>query len=273
MHEGGIYLFRRRTVIWKRNKKRNKRRIPLPFRYVFLLALVLFLFITWQSIVFIEKGIRPTLLMIAENETERIAAHAINDAITKRIIDQEEMENLVIIEKSTDGKITSIGFDPVISNKVLATSTKRVQNYLKKIEEGDLEEINSIEGIKIETGEKRKKKSGIVHMIPLGQATDNVLFANLGPKIPVHFTMIGDAHSEMNKTIKEVGINNAMIEMSIKITVKVKIIIPFATKTKEISSNIVIATQYIQGEVPQYYHSGGTDDFSKPAVPPPERKN
>ncbi|WP_187118410.1 sporulation protein YunB [Massilibacterium senegalense] len=263
-------MWRRRRIIWK--NKRKRRRTPLPFRYVFVTAILLFVLITWQSMVYIENAIRPTLLTIAENETERIAGHAINDAITKRIIDEEEMSELVMIEKSADGKITSIGFDPVISNKVLSKATTRVQNYLQKIEDGEMDDLGSIDGIKIEVDKNKQKQPGIVHMIPLGQATNNVLLANLGPKIPVHFTMIGDAQSEMNKTIKEVGINNALIELSINITVKVKVIIPFASKTSEVSSNIVIATQYVQGEVPQYYHSGGSSDFSRPSVPPPKEE-
>ncbi|MCD8502072.1 MAG: hypothetical protein LRY71_10840 [Bacillaceae bacterium] len=62
------------------------RKGPLPFRYVFLISFIIFCVMTVQGLYLVERGIRPTLLDIAQTETQRIATLAINDAVSKKNI-------------------------------------------------------------------------------------------------------------------------------------------------------------------------------------------
>lgn len=101
--------------------------------------------------------------------------------------------------------------------------------------------------------------------IPLGQATENSLLANLGPKIPIKFTIVGDVNTDIEEKIETVGINNTWISINIIVTVKAKVVIPFATETATVTRPIQIMGQFIPGEVPIYYNQSG--DPIQPALP------
>ncbi|MCX8002283.1 MULTISPECIES: sporulation protein YunB [Anoxybacillus] len=236
----------------------RKRRKPLPVRYIFLITFVFFIISTVGSLWFINRGIEPTLMAIAEKETRRLANLVINNAISQQIAEDDfNVENFIKIEKDGQGKISAIDFNATVVNRVLAKTTNRVQRNLKAASEGKLSALE-FPDVQVET----EKEKGIIYYIPLGQATNNVLLGNLGPRIPVRFYVIGDVHSDVNKNIRPFGINNALIEIAIHIEVNVQIIIPFATKTATIQNDIPVAIQIIQGEVPQFYNQGGDGNTS-----------
>ena len=236
----------------------RKRRKPLPVRYIFLLTFVFFIVSTVASLWFINRGIEPTLMAIAEKETRRLANLVVNNAINQQIAEDEfNVENFIKIEKDEHGKISAIDFNTTVVNRVLAKTTNRVQLNLKAASEGKLSALE-FPDVQVET----EQEQGIIYYIPLGQATNNVLLGNLGPRIPVRFYVIGDVHSDVNKNIRPFGINNALIEIAIHIEVNVQIIIPFATKTATIRNDIPVAIQIIQGEVPQFYNQSGEGNTS-----------
>lgn len=236
----------------------RKRRKPLPVRYIFLLTFVFFIVSTVAGLWFINRGIGPTLMVIAEKETRRLANLVINNAINQQIAEDEfNVENFIKIEKDEHGKISAIDFNTTVVNRVLAKTTNRVQLNLRAASEGKLLALE-FPDVQVET--KQEQEQGVIYYIPLGQATNNVLLGNLGPRIPVRFYVIGDVHSDVNKSIRPFGINNALIEIAIHIEVNVQIIIPFATKMATIRNDIPVAIQIIQGEVPQFYNQGGEGD-------------
>ncbi|MDR4379075.1 peptidoglycan DD-metalloendopeptidase family protein [Bacillus amyloliquefaciens] len=49
---------------------------------------------------------------------------------------------------------------------------------------------------------------------------------------------MGDALTDVKTKIKPYGINNALIDISIFVEIKVKVIIPFASKTSVVTNNI-----------------------------------
>ena len=58
------------------------------------------------------------------------------------------------------------------------------------------------------------------------------------------------------RTAKNYGINNAIVQVSVKVTVSEKVIFPYETSQIKIESNIPIAMKLIQGNVPSYYFTG-----------------
>ncbi|MCK0472738.1 sporulation protein YunB [Halalkalibacter sp. APA_J-10(15)] len=225
------------------------RKGPLPFRYVLLLSFVIFIILTVQGLWIVDQGIRPTLIHIATTETKVIATKAISDAVNSRITEELNQEDLFIQEYGEDGTIRSIQFNTQIYNQVVQESQQLVQNHLKAIERGEvfLPSYNDeIDG-----------EGGIVYRIPLGQATKNVLLAQLGPQIPVRFSAIGDVQTDLDAQVINTGINNTTIQVNFHIEVDVKIVIPFATNTEAVSTTIPIGLVTIPGEVPDVYSSGG----------------
>ncbi|MGD6804171.1 sporulation protein YunB [Rossellomorea vietnamensis] len=236
-------------------KIKRKGAAPLPLRYVFLISLVIFIFLTSQSLFIINKGIEPALIEIAETRTRQIAAQAINDAISKKIAEGIDINKLIVKHEANDG--TAYSFDPTIYNRVIAESTERVQQYLDYVESGEFEKLQSFKsGIDIDYEESKEKK-GIVYYIPLGLATNNTLLSNLGPQVPVQFEIIGDVQSSVATAARELGINNTYMEVYINISVEMNVIIPRRTETIVIKNKIKVGDLFIPGKVPEFYNGSG----------------
>ncbi|MCD8502071.1 MAG: sporulation protein YunB [Bacillaceae bacterium] len=176
------------------------------------------------------------------------------------------MDNLIEIKQGENGKIVSVGFNSVTYNRVVQQITQRVQTYLNDINKGRIRDVTVPEGIEVEHGGVANYEEGIIHTIPLGQATGNSLLAHLGPKVPVRFSAIGDVKTQLREEIIPVGINNTYISISVDITVDVRIVIPFATSEEVVETTIPIGMVYIQGEVPEFYNSGAGGMMPAPAI-------
>ena len=222
---------------------------------------------TVQGLWLVEKGIRPTLLHIAKTETQRIGTIAINQAVHKKILEDSGMDQLIEVKEDNDGKITSVNFNPVIANRVLHETTHRVQKYLNDIALGKVKDLSIPESIEVEQNGEPYYQEGIIHMIPLGQATNNALLAHLGPKVPVRLTAIGDVKSQLTRNIEATGINNTTIEYMVDITVDVKIVIPFATDTEVVETSIMVGSIFVPGVVPDFFYGGSGEAAGNMPMP------
>jgi sporulation protein YunB len=250
------------------NRKRFYKKGPLPFRYVFLLTIVFFIFSTAIGIWTINKGIAPTLMDAAQKETERIASLVINNAVGKQIAEDEiNVDDLIITSQNTTGNITSFKFNTTMISRILAKMTNRVQKNLQLASKGNIAALE-MPDVEIET--KGHSNEGILYEIPLGQATHNALLGNLGPKIPVRFYVVGSVEPNITKEIIPYPINNAYIEIDVHIKVSIQVVIPFLSKTTYVETSIPIGITTYQGDVPDYYNGG--DSSSAPSIQFPRSK-
>ncbi|SFE94024.1 sporulation protein YunB [Alteribacillus iranensis] len=232
---------------------------PLSFKKVLLISLLIFGLLTAQGIWLVNQQIAATLMHIATMETQKIATSAINHAVSKTVEDVD-MNELIEIEKDEDGEIVSIGFDGTVYNRVVTNAVNEAQHYLMKMERGQVPEGSS--GI---VAHSTSGEEGALYSIPLGRATNNALLAQLGPLIPIQLTAIGDVDVELNESIKEKGINNTWVRVSLDLEVDVEVIIPFATKTDVVVTTVPVGMLFIPGKVPDIYSSSNNEGMN-PAV-------
>ncbi len=234
---------------------RRKLHGPLPFRAVFIITLLLFTLLTSVNFWIVNKNIKPTLMKIAEYESTRIANSVIDDAVDKKITKGGLMEgeNLTIIEKDKEGKIVSVDLNPSTVNHILLETTNVVQESLKSITQYEMNQSGLTKGESPDDPDI----TPIIYYIPLGEATNIPLLANLGPRIPVHFQVLGDVTANIKKEIKPFGINNALIDISITIQVNARVVMPVSTKMISVNNDIPLTLRVIQGDVPNFYNNGG----------------
>ncbi|MDD2203023.1 MAG: sporulation protein YunB [Bacilli bacterium] len=238
----------------KRMKTKRKRKFD-KINQIIIVIILLFLSIT-MFLGYINAKLSPLLLDFAEIETAKFANLIINRAVTKQITNEIDIDKLFSTIKNNNGEIQTVDFNPTIVNKVLNMTTNAVHSSLKAVEEGKIDMIEIPEGIIVEY-DKEKIKKGIIFEIPLGAISGNAFIANLGPKIPVKLNLIGSVNSNINTRISEYGINNALIEVYIKIEVTEKINLPLSSKDMVVSSDIPIAMKIVQGKIPEYYNNSG----------------
>ena len=192
----------------------------------------------------------------AESETRKLTILVINKAITKQMSDSwaNDIFDVVYNDK---GEIILIDFISQNTAKILSTMTSLIELNLRAIEEGKIDMLelpnNSLESYDMDLLEK-----GIITYIPFGIATGSSLLYNLGPKIPVKLSLLGDVITGFSTDVTEYGINNALIKLMIDVKVDTRIILPIISEEITINANIPIAMKVVQGKIPDYYMNGFT---------------
>ncbi|KAA0545349.1 sporulation protein YunB [Bacillus sp. BGMRC 2118] len=241
--------------------KVKKGKGPLPFRYVFLLSIVMFMFSTAVGLIVVNEGIEPVLQDFANNETKRVATLAINKAVNQKVAEGLDVRELFITKENTSQEITMVNVDNAMVAKVQSETTTAVQKYLKLAEEGKIEQLEVLTEIEIEKS-RDSVEQGIIREIPLGQATNMAILGNLGPKVPISFTTVGQVESDVIHKIEEFGINNFRILVLVKIEVSVQVIVPFSTKITTVKNTIPIGDVILPGKVPEFYNGSSGDGVS-----------
>ena len=231
----------------KRNKRRKIKKTNIIFTSIIFAGIL-----TLLLIYIISNSITPIIMETAELEINKFSMIIINKAISQVLDDKISEEDMFITTKSNDGKIQAIDFNPIIVNQVLNIATTVVQNNLKLLEEGNLDNIGIYD---IDLPEERieKLKKGIITEIPLGIIFKNTILSNIGPKIPIRLHYVGDVNSNITTKVTQYGINNALVEISVKLEMTAQIVLPFITKKTVIESSIPLSIKMIQGTVPNYY--------------------
>ncbi|MBM7570972.1 sporulation protein YunB [Aquibacillus albus] len=246
---------------------------PPPLRLVVVITFIIFSILTSLSIWLINDGIEPTLMEIAKTRTRQFTRLAINEAVSKKIAEDLDYDQLIQMQTDEQGDVVSVGWNGAITNRVVRNTTNRVQNFLRQLEKGEVPEPGTALDVEMDPDESPTIENIIedptLIQIPMGQALGIPILANLGPKIPVNIEVIGDVQSEPIMEREELGINNVLFELKVHMEVNVRVVIPFTTDTTTITSNITIDQRYIEGDVPEFYNGGGSDknnstDFSIP---------
>lgn len=236
-----------RMILRKKKKKKN----------ILLICLIIFILVVIMSFSFINyysKKAFPLLVTYAESEIKKLVVLVINKAVTKQI-NNVNTEDIFEVTYNNNGEVILVDFNSKRTSEALSTITSLVELNLRAIEEGKIDMLelpdNSLESYDINLLEK-----GVILEVPFGIITSSNLIANIGPKIPVKLSLIGDVLSGFSTEVVEYGINNALIKVYIDVTVEARVIMPIVSEDITINGSIPIAMKVIQGKVPDYYAGG-----------------
>ena len=218
-----------------------------------LLIIILILIIPSLILEYINKNISPKLIEYAELEIKKISNLIITKSISIESLEKLSINEIFTITKNNN-EIQTVDFNTGVLNRVIKEATVNIQENLKKLENGIIDDNNE------------ENKKGIVLTIPLGMIYNNFILNNRGPKIPVKLKILGDMETNVNTKITNYGINSAMLEITLDIIVTEKVILPISTKEIKVKSTIPIAIKLINGNVPKYY-SGEINKTSTFQIP------
>lgn len=236
---------------------RSRKKIKISTKITIIIVLILIFIYLFLS--YCNKKILPVIMKQAKIDSKKMAITIIKNSINDEVLDVLDEDELFTVIKNNNGEVQTIDFNPIIVNKFLSKTTSIVSDNLKKIENGDVSDISFINS---EDYDIKKLKNGVISEIPMGIITNNVLLANLGPKIPVKINLVGNVVSSIETNISNYGINNAIVEIYAKVEVTEEVIIPFQTKRIKVVNNIPVAIKIIQGNIPNYYSDGKLNSSS-----------
>lgn len=218
-------------------KVKGKGRHWLRNRIILALGCFCVLFIMW--IRSLNEYVEPRLQAIAKQNV----IFAINN-ITQSVLADLEYDPDTLIQTTTlpDGSIASISYDSYRLNQILYMALNTIDTSLEQEETGEGRQ----------EGEEIYFKNGVVYECPIGLLTKIPFLANSGPRIPIRLKLLNDVTGEIKVDSAPYGINNTLVKVYIKISVKTQIITILSTSEMETSTEIPIVVQVVNGKVPQF---------------------
>ena len=237
-------------------RKKKKSHIILKL----IMIIIICVFCAFFLIKKFSNNIKPGLIIYANDEVTRLVTLIINDSINNEMIEEFDEEKIFDVIRNDEGEIQLISYDTKNLNILLNSIAVIVQNNLEAIENGDVEFLDLSDSYFNEF-DKDLLKEGIICEIPFGSFSNSSLISNIGPKIPVKITLIGDVATNLISDVKEYGINNALLEVSIEFFVNFRVNLPFISEKITVSNELPISVKIIQGSIPNFYTGGFQSSF------------
>lgn len=200
--------------------------------------------------VVIDRRVNLIIDQYINIEVERLTNNIVSREVS-RIMVESNHNSLLNIEKG-NGVIENISYNTKEINLLTDKISLDVHKKLLNLEAGDIEEsflVDSTRG-----GKFKHIKNGILCDVSLGSVKGSTLFANIGPKIPIRLTFIGQVNTDVDVNVREYGINNVIIEVDVIVKVTEHASMPLTSKKKEIVVREPISIELIKGEIPDYYN-------------------
>ncbi len=207
--------------IFIRNGEAKKRKVSLGLLALFLVTMV------FGGTVYFFKIIRPVMIELAKSQVTTQAELAMHRVIGKMFQDIDCRE-LVRITQLEDGTVSSISSDMSRVNELKAEASIAIAEEFAAINQIDL-------------------------AIPLGTLTGSDITAGIGPHLPIKLMPYGSISVNFHTDFSETGINQTLLSVNLTAKATVGIVIPSATMTEEITTDIPITQTVIVGKIPDNY--------------------
>ena len=76
---------------------------------------------------------------------------------------------------------------------------------------------------------------------------------DLGPKIPVKASVIGNVTSNIKTDLEEYGINNTLLKIYINVEININFIMPFVSQNIKVENEVPLVVKLINGRIPSVY--------------------
>lgn len=199
--------------------------------------------------IYIDKRINSVLKPYIDVEVERLTNNIVLKSI-RESLDSDFKYDIFEQIKKQNGE--SVHYDTIGLNKIKNKITDKVENKLVNLDNGNIDD--SILNDKTKKSRFKKIKNGIICDVSVDSLKKVSLFANIRPTIPIKLVFSNQLNSDIDIDVKEYGINNAIVQVYLKIKIKEQVIMPLSSKRSNIVIREPILIDIIKGDVPNYYN-------------------
>lgn len=175
---------------------------------------------------YIDKRISPKLNHVAKITLNKKLKNVASDFLKSSSLDNED---ILKYTKNSEGEITTINFNQQAIYGMANKLTLSIKN--------ELTDANN----------------RLLLNIPIGMASNSPFLNNFGPKIPIGIQYIDTVFTQVKTNIQAYGINNALIEIYLDISLTYEIISPVTKENEELKYSLLIDSVIVNGVVPNLY--------------------
>jgi len=180
-------------------------------------------------------NLKPVILSMAEAQARVLAVEAVNNAAYEVMRDKVNYQDLVAVVQDENGRVTMLRADTMEMTELGTRVALLAQRNLDAL-------------------------SATSIRIPMGAATGIRLLSGVGPVVSVNVTPIGSVSTEYVSEFNSAGINQTRHRIYLKMVATVRMVIPTASSTAQVSAYVLIAESIIVGVVPEMYADVAQDN-------------
>ncbi len=206
----------------------------------YVLIFILFFIIAYLF----SNRITPRIENIASKETHQFIQILINHTSFTQNIDSHKL-----YKKENN----SISFQMNYINDIASDYVNNLEETLLRLEEGTYQKKEKSPYNKKLL--KINKQKGIIAQIPIGALTNNIFLQNIGPSFSIKYKTLSLTSSNIDKKIKNYGINHLAISIDLNITIVLQVIVPLYHEHFKENYTIPLVYEIIEGEIPSWYQN------------------
>lgn len=194
------------------------------------LRLLLCIGVFLAFLLIVSLFLRKLSCEIAMSDAVDAVTYAINDSVSRTMRAHDyDYDWFVTLDKDETGGITAITTNTQHINLLTAELLQDI------VSSADNQELDI--------------------RIPLGNLLGSNLLLGKGPEIPVRIIMLTSSFVRFDNDLISTGINQSRHVITLKANVDIDILIPWATVSTTVESDVLIAETVIVGRVPETYVS------------------
>ena len=201
------------------------------------MLLVLISINVYLIINFVGNKITPNIFYVIKKTINSNVGNYVFYGLSKEVMMDEELDDLITVDKNSEGEIIAVDYNFDVAYDNLSESLEILYENLDEVE------IDSV----------YYNKDKQIFFVPLGILTNNVLVSNMGPEIPCKIELLSHVNIGYKTKVSNYGINNALVELYVVISVQNSIINPAIQEDFGEEYEIVLDSKLISGSVPGYY--------------------
>lgn len=221
-----------------RTKNNKTKRVDL---IVFIILVFFLIFLHYYDI-----KVNDALIDYSTSKLEEITTLYIKKDIAPSEV---ELNNLISINLNKNEEITYIDIDMDYAREIMVQIVKKIQDNIFKLEKGEIEDFKN--------SNELKSKKGILYMeVPLLINENKSILSSIGPKVPLKLSFYEHVLGNVETQITEYGINNALIDVCMIISLEQKLYLPYKEEKIIREYSIILGSKIITGKVPSIYGNG-----------------
>lgn len=195
-------------------------------KHIKIIGVIIFIIVIINIIVvFFDERVMPSITEIATIMAKSQTLNIINEKSVDILSQDFKYDEIVKIEKNSDGNITLVQADTAKLNYIAAKLTTECNNELSKMGNSSIE-------------------------VPLGWMSDKSIFYNFGPKITIQIEPIGNIITSYESKFESAGINQTRHKIYLNVNAKIRLKLPLRNQDIEVSTQVPVSDTIIVGKIP-----------------------
>ncbi|MBD5391114.1 hypothetical protein HDR67_03830 [bacterium] len=199
------------------------------WRLSFFLLLILFLVFAGKfSLSYFSEAIQ----VYTESLVIGYATEVIDEGVSRGVIELLDGKSVLCESYDTSGKVSYAYVDVKTVNYLRNNISRYVASCIDIINQG--ETFKTVE-------------------LPLGYFFGLNYFYSKGIRVPIHLEVVGNQDVAIEKSVENYGINTTVLQLNMVISLKIRSVIPFQSKTIETKISIPVALEILNNDIPYFF--------------------